>query len=152
MGKITREYLEQQEIESFIESISYGHFNLDERDLEKFFGKDVRELLLKIPQWERSRALDDVLEGGRFEGGYMMRDDDEVLLYPICEIHDCFQGNPEDVYDEELLEDLIIEMNESDDEYPSHTAILYVGEGLLFKVNMDQLKEAVEQILENHKV
>jgi hypothetical protein len=141
MGKITTSMIEQFEAERYIDFIM-REITSDEF-VGKHCGEELKDLLLSIPRSERSDLIETMLSHDYLEYGFKGATNttstlnDEIAVY-VGEIEFQFEGDAEDVFDAEALEDLSFSGN------LAYLAADYFS----IRFNMERLESMIEDYFE----
>lgn len=132
--KYTTKMAEEQEINGLLDALCNGCIELNENFLNRYTGEKVKDILLSIPEGDRGFHLSSVIDEDNcfFNGSPATNCDNDIWL-DVTEIEVQFEGKPEDFFDDP--EDWYIK-----DDLAYH----YVGYGLIINVDVDTLKENIE--------
>lgn len=132
--KYTTKMAEKQEINGLLDALCNGCIELNENFLNRYAGEKVKDILLSIPEGDRGFHLSSVIDEDNcfFNGSPASNCDNDIWL-DVAEIEVQFEGKPEDFFDDP--EDWYIK-----DDLAYH----YVGYGLTVNVDVDTLKENIE--------
>ena len=140
MKKYTREDAEKQEIVGLLDALCDGAIELNEEFLNRFTGKDVKDLLLLIPEKDRSYFLSSAIdEENCFFNGSPAQCCDNDIWINTAEIEVQFEGSPEDYFE-----------NPDDWYIGGDLAYHTVGYGLTIEVDIDRLKEDIDEALQGN--
>jgi len=137
MNKMSLDQIEQMEALTLIDCLTDGSYTLTDKMISSICGKDVHALLTQLPEHERKWALHSVIEDDYSFKSYTNTTtilENEIMLGEI-EAHIPFEGSPEENFDQEALNALILEKD---------VAYLYCGY-LSIRPNMRKLKEHVKE-------
>ena len=131
--KITAEQIEEWEIESMIDALLGGAFELNDEFLDRYAGADLAALLKTVPESDRAFHLDGNIEPEEAHFNATVPGLEEAaFMLPHNEIEYQFEGTPEEAF--EKPDDFHIE---------GDLAYLYTGYGLTIPVDMNGLRESI---------
>lgn len=132
----TKEMAEEQEIEGILDALGYD-IELNDEFLDRFVGKEVREQLKRVPKRDRGYYLSsNIDEKACYFNGTVATESPSEIWIDVNEIEIQFEGKAEEFF--ACLDDWYIPEGGS-------LAYLYVGYGLSIPVNVEGLKEDIDE-------
>jgi len=137
MQKYTTEMAEESEIQSMLDALCDGCIELNDEFLDRFTHERVAAVLKSVQESDRAFHLDgNIIEDAcHFNGTPVGTNEDDIWL-DIAEIEVQFEGEPEDYFED--VSDWYIPEG-------GNLAYLYVGYGLTVTVDIDGLKEDIDE-------
>ena len=137
--KYTAEMAMEQEKQGLLDAVCGNGIELNNEFLNRFAGDKVKEQLLRLPERDRSFYLDYSIDDDKcfFNGSPASNCDNDIWLN-VVEIEVQFDGKPEEFF--ENVDDWYISEG-------SDLAYYYVGYGLTVEVDVDNLKEDIDEAL-----
>jgi len=138
--KYTAEMAMEQEKQGLLDALCDGCIELNNEFLDRFAGNSVKEQLLRVVEGDRGYFLDSAFvidEDNCFFNGSPASNCDNDIWLDVSEIEIQFDGDPEEYFD-----------NVDDWTIDGDLAYLYVGYGLTVNVDVDALKENIDDSLD----
>ena len=137
MNKITTEFVEQQQLDQFADAMIDGTLQLNDDFLDRYCSDDVERELKRLDDVDdRASVLQGNLNDGSFPGTIFGIDEKSIAL-PQDEIAHQFEGKASDVF-----------ANVDDWTIKGDLAYLYTGYGALFIVDLDKVRQEIDDMLE----
>lgn len=135
--KYTAEMAMEQETSALLDALCDGAIELNKVFLDRFAAEDVKEQLLRVPERDRAYCLSYAIdEADCFFNGSPASNCNGDIWLDVSEIEVQFNGEPEDFFEDP--DDWTIN---------GDLAYLYVGYGLTVQVDVEALKEVIDESL-----